>query len=148
MFHCLVKKNSIIFFVLFQRYNYNYAKPPVHHYNTNPQAGHAAVTPIYRADRCHATSRFRFPFSNFRFSFPTPSLSPGIGHSNTMVDRFPSPSSGTYWTRYLLATVQPLRVSDLNFPIFVLYTNFHFPISIFRPSGIYRLNADLAAFTS
>ena len=130
------------------------------------------------ADRCHATSHFRFPISNFRFPFPSPSPSPGtyrprylsatvpIGHGTyrprylsatvpighgTYRPRYLSATvpidHGTYRPRYLSATVpighgtywswyRPLHVSD-----------FHFPISIFRPSGIYRLDADLAAFT-
>ena len=69
----------------------------------------------------------------------------------TVVDRFPSPSPGTYHPWYM-----PLRVSDCHFPISVLYTDFHFPISVLpisilhisvfrRPRGIYGLGADLAA---
>ena len=162
------------------------------------------------ADRCHATSRFQFPFSNFRFPFPSTNPSPGtycrllvtvlpwsigsldlplvlapighgtyrprymplrvsnfhfpisvfhslaltlalapIGHGITVVDRFPrpTPSPGTYRPRYISATVH--ATSRFQFP----FSNFratdcHFPISIFRPGSIYRLDADLAAFTS
>ena len=94
-----------------------------HTFGSSVQGSKQEVSTV--ADRCHATSRFRFPFSNFHSL--ALALAP-IGHGNTVVDTFPSPSPGTSRPRSHLATrYMPLRVSD-----------FHFPISIF----------DLAAFTS
>ena len=103
------------------------------------------------ADGCHATSRFRFPISVFHSLAVALALAP-IGHGNIVVDRFPSPNPSpnpspvTYRPRYLSATVH--ATSRFRFPVSnFIAAEFHFPISIFRPRGIYRFDADLAAFT-
>ena len=64
---------------------------------------HYIVIPTV-ADRCHATSRFRFPFSNFQFPFFQ------LSFSNFHIPIFQFP------------------FSNFNFPI----SNFHFSISNFR----------------
>ena len=89
-------------------------------------------------------SDFHFPISVFHSLALT--LAP-ICHGNTVVDKFPSPSSGpgTHRPRYLSAWYVPIGVSDFHFPSSVLQiSNFHFqtsrhPQARRGPRGSYRL---------
>ena len=72
---------------------------------------HYIVIPTV-ADRCHATSRFRFPFSNFQFPF-----------SNF---RFPISIF-----RFPISIFQ-LQFSNFQFPFFDFQLPFSFPFSIYH----------------